>query len=147
MPSEQVGLTLVGTWDLGSCEIRRSDDNVAYPFGADAVGRIAYDGAGRMAVHLMRRDRPDFASGDMLRGTPQEIEAAWSGYLGYAGTYVVDEPAGTVTHRITISSFPNWVGDDQVRFFRLEGDTLELTTAPLTYGGVSVVVALVWVRD
>lgn len=139
--------TLVGTYRLRSFEIRRTDGSVAYPLGETPQGRISYDAAGRMAVQVMRPDRPESASGDMLRGTPDELAAAWAGYIGYMGTYRIDEGAGTVTHQLEVASFPNWVGEAQVRFFKFEGDTLELTTAPLVYDGVGTVAALVWERD
>lgn len=66
----------VGTYALRSFEVRRSDGSVAYPFGHDAVGRITYDEAGRIAAQIMRLDRPPFASGDMLSGTSDEVAAA-----------------------------------------------------------------------
>ncbi len=146
MQTTTIGETLVGTYELLSFEIRKSDGSVVFPLGEDAVGRISYDDAGRMAVQVMRPGRPKFASGDMLAGSPEEIAAAWAGYIGYSGSYIIDEAAGTVTHEIAVSSFPNWVGDNQVRFFEFDGDTLELSTAPLMYDGVGTVATLVWER-
>ena len=137
---------LVGTYALRSFELRRSDGSVAYPFGQDAVGLITYDEAGRVAVQMMRLDRPLFVSADMLGGTSDEIAAAWAGFLSYAGQYEVDQVAGTVTHQVEMCSFPNWVGGDQVRHYQLDGSMLELTTPPLTYGGNPAVAALVWER-
>ena len=136
----------VGTYVLRSFEVRRSDGSVAYPFGQDAVGRITYDEAGRMAVQMMRLDRPPFASGDMLSGTSDEVATAWAGFLSYARRYEVDGAAGTVTHQIEMCSFPNWVGEAQVRHFQFDGSMLDLTTPPVAYGGDSAVAALVWER-
>lgn len=136
----------VGTYVLRSFEVRTSDGSVAYPFGQDAVGRITYDEAGRMAVQIMRLDRPPFASADMLSGTSDEIAAAWTGFISYAGRYEVDEDAETVTHQIEMCSFPNWVGEDQVRHFHLDGSMIELRTPPVAYGGDATVAALAWER-
>jgi hypothetical protein len=136
----------VGTYALRSCETLRSDGSVSYPFGQDAVGRITYDKAGRMAVQIMQLDRPLFMSDDPLDGTSDEISAAWAGFLSYAGQYKIDETAGIVTHQIEMSSFPNWVGAAQVRHFQLDGLRLDLTTPPFVYGADVVVGALVWER-
>ena len=136
----------VGTYVLRSFEVRRSDGSVAYPLGQDAVGRITYDEAGRMAVQIMRPDRPPFASADMLSGTSNEIAAAWTGFLSYAGRYEVDEGAAIVTHHVEMCSFPNWVGEDQIRHFHFDGSMFELTTPPLAFGGDATVAALVWER-
>ena len=53
------------------------------------------------------------------------------GYDSYFGRYTVDEKAGTVTHHVEGSLFPEDLGQDWVRPFTLEGDrlTLRLTSA------------------
>ena len=104
----------VGTYALRSFEVRRSDGSIAYAFGHDAVGRITYDEAGRIAVQIMRLDRPPFASGDMLSGTSDEVAAAWTGFLSYAGRYEVNDAAGTVTHQIEMC--PSRIGSVKLRF-------------------------------
>src|SRR5258708_31590199 len=109
---------LVGTWELGLVEFR-AGGQVVYPVGKDATGLVMYDRSGWMSQQLMRPDRRAFASGDQLRGTPDEIKAAFEGYLAYGGTYVVDEAHATVTQHITTCLFPNWVGTDQKRFYKL----------------------------
>jgi len=53
----------------------------------------------------MRRDVPKFASGDLRRGTSEEVKAALEGLDAYCGSYEVDEDKGTVTHYIGGSSF------------------------------------------
>jgi hypothetical protein len=136
----------VGTYALRSCETRRSDGSVSYPFGQGAVGRITYDEVGRMAVQIMQLDRPLFTSDDPLGGTSDEIAVAWAGFLSYAGQYKIDETAGIVTHQIEVSPLPNWVGGAQVRHFQLDGSRLDLTMPPIVYGADVVVGALVWER-
>ena len=42
--------------------------------------------------------------------------------------------------------FPNWVGTEQERFYRLGSDRLTLETVPIQWGGGEVVGALVWER-
>ncbi len=48
------------------------------------------------------------------------------GYDAYFGRYTVDDRAGTITHHVEGSLFPEDLGDDFVRPFTLEGDTLTL---------------------
>lgn len=60
------------------------------------------------------------------KATTEEIVAAWRGYVGYFGTYTIDEKASTVTHHVEGASFPNFVGTNQVRHYRFEGDRLIL---------------------
>jgi hypothetical protein len=99
-----------------------------------------------MAAQIMRPGRPPFASGDRQRGTDAEVRAAHDGYLAYWGTWDVDPARGTVTHHVRGSLFPNWVGQDQVRAFTLDGDRLTLRTPPLRQGGREVVGVLAWER-
>jgi hypothetical protein len=61
----------------------------------------------------------------------------------YAGTYTAD--GEKVVHHVDTSWNGSWTGTDQVRFYKLGGDTLTITTAPLTaFSGEEVKVVLVW---
>ncbi len=136
----------MGTWKLVSSEFRRSDGQLTYPMGRDAVGIIIYDADWHMSVQIMRPDRPAFASGDHLKGTPAEIKSAFEGFVAYYGTYQVDEKEGTVTHHVEGSFFPNWVGLALRRFFEFSGNRLTLSTPPMPMGGEQVVGLLIWER-
>ena len=48
------------------------------------------------------------------------------GYDAYFGRYTVDQRAGTITHHVEGSLFPEDLGKDFVRPFTLDGDTLTL---------------------
>ncbi len=137
---------LLGTWILKGSEFRRSDGQVVYPFGKDAKGLIVYNANGYFAAQLMNVHRPNFAVNDRDKGTPEELKAAFEGYLGYYGKYEIDEPQARVTHRVLGSSFPNWEGGDQIRFYEFDGDHLTLKTPPITVGGVSIIGILTWER-
>jgi len=138
---------LTGTWKLISCETRSSNGEVAYPYGKDPFGMLMYDPCGKLFFALlMRRDRPKFASNDPWRGTPEEIKAAFEGFNAYCGTYEVNEEKGTVTHHVEGSMFPNWVGMDQIRFFKYSDDQLLLSTPPILLGGKQSTAHLIWAR-
>jgi len=91
-----------------------------------------YHPGGHMCGALMRTDRQKFASNNALAGTPEEVKAAFEGYVGYCGTYEVNEQQRFVTHRVQLSWFPNWLGTEQKRFFEFVGDRLTLKTPPWT---------------
>jgi hypothetical protein len=136
---------LVGHWSLVSFEAV-SGEHTEYPFGPGAVGQITYDAAGHMAVQIMKAGRPLFASADQGAGTAEEVSAAFTGYVAYYGTYSVDQRAGVVTHHLSASMFPNWVGSEQRRELLLEGDRLILSTPPTLFQGTQRVFRLVWKR-
>ena len=123
-----------------------SGSEAEYPFGRDAIGQITYDAAGHMAVQIMKAGRPDFASVDSAVGTADEVSAAFHGYVAYYGSYRVDEGARVVTHRLTGSLFPNWIGSEQRREIVLEGDCLTLSTPPMPFQGKDRVFRASWKR-
>ncbi len=86
----------------------------------------------------MRPNQPRFVDDDWRRAQLAERAAAWLGYFCYFGTYTVDEAAGTVTHRVAGSWFPNLVGTDQLRYVTLAENRLSLT-AETPWGRVTLV--------
>lgn len=137
---------LVGVWKLISVEQRSEDGQVSYPLGRRVAGQLIYDEKGNLSVQCMRAERPKFASGDSRNGTPEEVRAAFEGYMAYFGTYRVDAEQGTVVHHVTGNVFPNWVGMDYVRHYRLSGSRLTLRTPPIFMGGRHVTGEFVWER-
>ncbi len=136
MAQVQPALTLFGTWWLVSYEAR----------DAQVSGQLIYDSAGSMSAHVMRNDRPLFATKDPARGTDVEVRAAFEGYVSYFGTYTIDPQTQTVTHHVRGASFPNWIGNDQLRYYRFDRTRLLLSTPPLLFGGQSFEYVLVWER-
>ena len=134
-----------GAWRLISTEYRSEEGEVTYPFGRETIGQLMYDGKRNMSVQVIKAKRPNFASNDWLKGTPEEIKAAFEGYRCYFGTYDVDEKRKIVTHHVQGSSFPNWmIGVDHVRYYEFSGNRQILRTVPLLMDGKKVVGRLVW---
>jgi hypothetical protein len=136
----------IGIWKLVSNEFRQSDGQVRYPFGRDSVGIAMFNANGQNGAQIMRPDRPAFASGDRLKGTPAEIRSAFEGFFAYFGTYEVKQEENTIILHVEGSSFPNWVGTAQKRFFEFSGNRLTLTTPPILMGGKQVTGFLIWER-
>ena len=98
------------------------------------LGRLFYDARGVMMLQMMRQGR---ASAMTTPGNSRDAGNARIvlGYDAYFGRYKVDERAGTITHHVEGSLFPEDLGKDFVRSFTLEGDTLTLKFTSTSDGG------------
>ena len=139
---------LIGAWNLVSYVEKPVDGSAPfYPMGEKPEGMIMYTPDGYMSAQLMRPGRPPFASGDWFRGTEAEVRAEAMGYIAYCGPFHTDEEKQTLTHSMTVSLFPNWLGQTQPRVVKIEGDTLHLSTAsPIRSGGKETSSYLIWKR-
>ena len=97
--------------------------------GANPKGIIYYDPSGHMSVQVAP-DKERGKAGSVP--TPDEAQAALTGYIAYFGTYTVDEQAATVTHHRHASVQPGDVAD-LVRGYELVGDRLILRPPGTTY--------------
>ena len=132
---------LIGNWELVSYITEGPDGTTGKPYG-DAVGRLSYDAHGNMSGQVMRPDRAPVVHG--RSGLP-EVRAAYAGYIAYFGTYEVNDTRDTVTHHVDGALNPTWVGGDQVRTLRFEGDLLVLST-DVPKNGTLVRHTLTWKR-
>lgn len=123
--SEDAAL-FIGSWTLLSYEMRLSSGTVEKPLGEHPRGRILYLKNGQMSAQVTGSEFHSLANEDPRDATPDEAGRAWRNYIGYWGTYAVDAAAGVVIHTVEGAWFPNWVGQQQVRKYRLAGDQLTL---------------------
>jgi len=137
---------LVGVWRLVTYTDEHEDGDKINPFGPHPQGFLIYTSDGFASAQLMKPGRPAFQSSDWHHGTPQEYEAAASGYISYCGTYMVDEEKATVTHIASVCLLPNLVDKPLCRAIDLEGDRLVLTAVAPVAGGPNVIVRLEWQR-
>lgn len=137
---------LIGTWRLRSWENRGSDGSVVQPLGEAPVGYIFYNHDRFMSVEIMAAHRTSYHDPDAFGGTPDERSEAISTYLSYSGPFEVLADRDTVIHHIEVCSYPNWIGNAQVRFAQLDGDLLTLSTKPMMFQGVERSAHLVWER-
>jgi hypothetical protein len=115
--------TLTGRWKLLAAEDVRADGTVArLPWGAHPVGTIVVEN-GACYVQIMSSDVPSFAAGTAPVG--EQMKAALlSSYIAYSGPCVVDEAKGRVTLKVEAAWRPDYVGTEQVRYFRFENGRL-----------------------
>ena len=135
---------IVGTWRLGSFQLRGEHGEVSYPLGRDLAGYIIYTAEGYMSATLMRPGRPRFKAGDLLGGTAEEKAAAADGFIAYSGRYTLGP--GKVVHHVELSLFPNWIGGDQDRYINWQDGRLVLSTPPILIDGRQQTAELVWER-
>jgi hypothetical protein len=135
----------VGAWRLVSTEFRAEDGTLGEsPYGAESQGLLMYDAQGAMSAQLGRKHRQSFTIADRKAGTPEELKAAFESYQAYCGHYAIDEREQVVTHTVTLSLLPNWVGTEQRRYYKFEDRRLILRTPPMTIGGKPMTGELVW---
>ncbi len=136
-PADAVKRRLVGNWMLVKYEIFAQNGETRP--GTFDVGRLMYDEHGEMSAHLMRSGRaPEAPTTDEARA------AAYQGYLAYFGPYTLDVAKGIVVHHVAGSSFPHWVGTEQVRHYALSPDGNGLTLS--LKSGERVTQTLTWKR-
>jgi hypothetical protein len=99
---------------------------------------LLIDAQGRYSLQIFKAERPRFASGDKLTGTPAEYEAAVLGSSTHFGTISVDPADGTLTFHIENASFPNWEGAQQQRHYELNGDELSYRVPPRPDGNTPI---------
>jgi hypothetical protein len=132
-PQKSMKDQLVGTWTVVSATTKRPDGSLQW--GANPKGLVIFTENGRYSSHIMRVDRPKFASNNRLQGTPDENNAAMRGAVATFGTYSVDDANKTFTIRIEGSTYPNLEGTRSTRPFILTGDELTVTNPEPTAGG------------
>ena len=137
---------VVGIWRLLSFQAEADDGTVTYPFGREVAGLLMIDAKGYFSVQLMDAKRPSFKSGDPLGGTPEEVKTAFENYMGYYGTFDLDETKGATIFHVRGAWLPNWIGTDQIRYYALSENRLSISTAPVLYGGKTAVGKLIWER-
>jgi hypothetical protein len=136
--------SLIGTWRLVSYEAHDAQGKISDPLGKNLLGLLCYTKDGFMSMQVMREDRQGYSSCDLHLSLMEEMAAAASGYVAYAGRFSVDEAATTVTHHVQLSLSPTWVGTDQTRTVALRADRLYLKGRPVKINGTLQAPQTVW---
>jgi hypothetical protein len=117
---------LLGTWKLKSFVREVAATGERYnERGQHPNGYLGYAADGRMYAIITWDNR---ANPHDVVATNEERIKLYGTMISYAGTYTVD--AEKVIHHVDISWNQAWTGTDQVRFYKLEGNTLTITSAP-----------------
>ncbi len=118
---------LIGTWKLKSYVREVAATGERYnERGEHPNGYLGYTADGRMYAIITWENRTGPRE---VVATDEERAKLFGTMISYAGTYTFD--AEKVVHHVDISWNQSWSGTDQVRFYKLDGNTLTITT-PLT---------------
>ena len=124
LPATAAENPIIGTWKFTSF-VREviSTGERQNELGDKPEGYISYQPDGRMFAMLVGSNRPK------PTGIPTDDEKIrlFGTLIAYSGAYVVE--GDKITHKIDVSWNQSWTGGDQVRFYKIEGDTLTITTA------------------
>lgn len=139
---------IVGAWQLESRTVRKASGEILLDpvLGKQPIGRLVYDVSGHMMLQMMRQDRAQAIS---VPSNPQNATNARIvlGYDAYFGTFSLNEAEGTITHHVEGSLFPEDLGKDFQRFFRIEGDTFRLSFTSRAPEGFDVTRTLLFRRS
>lgn len=138
---------VVGVWRLVTYTSVDPDSGaVIEPFGPAPKGVLHYTAGGRMSALLTAGDRKRFTAGNRINAPMEERAEAFATSSAYAGTYTLE--GDRVTHHVEMATNPDWVGGDQLRYPKIEGSRLTITTPPLPTrpDGKLRVSTLVWER-
>jgi hypothetical protein len=139
--AEDTARQLAGSWKLISWTIQIIGGDVTEPFGANPKGRAVFTPDGYVAFVIAAADRKPAAN-------DQESAALLKTLLAYTGKFTID--GDKFTTKVDISWNEIFSGQDQVRYFKLEGDKLTIRTAEqgsAVYPGKRVVGSLTWERE
>jgi hypothetical protein len=118
--------TIDGRWRVLAAEDLRADGTVArHPWGQHPVGSIVVQG-GACYVQIMSSDTPVFAAATPV--AEQMAATLLSSYISYSGPCVVED--GKVTLKVTAAWRPDYVGTEQVRFYRFADGKMFFGPAP-----------------
>jgi hypothetical protein len=132
---------LIGTWKLVSWDTEWQDGSERAPiYGKNPKGYIIFTAQGRMMAVLEAEVRK-------VPQTDEESAAAFRSMTAYSGVYSLEGDKWVT--KVDVSSNPAWHGTNQVRFYKLDGDQLHVTSAwqpNLKLGGKVTRSVLVWER-
>lgn len=137
---------LIGTWRLVSAG-NVLEDGTFEPFpeyGPHPIGYLMYDPTGHMCVSLANPNHPKWANPD--KPTDAEKLESYRVMYAYCGTYEVQEKQHRVIHRPEMASWPHYVGTDQFRPYKLEGNRLILSDRETAPGHEPSAYRITWER-
>ncbi len=118
---------VLGFWKLQSYEVESiatGQREFTTNMGQKPSGTILFTECGRMMVVITGEGRKPAAS-------DQDRAGLFTSLVAYTGTYRVQ--GNQWFTKVETSANPAWVGTEQARFFKVEGDRLQESTAPMQW--------------
>ena len=134
--------SLIGVWKLQTYELEFQDTGERKTqFGDHPNGFLIFTAEGRMMAVLT-------AEGRKVPLTDSDRAAALGSMFAYSGIYRLEGDHWTT--KVDTSWNEAWTGTDQVRFYKLDGDSLTVTSTWRAYPNFDGRVArgfLTWTRE
>ena len=139
---QQAAASLIGLWKLVAFDIEYQDTGERKAtYGERPRGYLVLLPHGRMIAVITADERK-------VPQTDSDRVAAFQSMLAYSGLYRVDGDKWIT--KVDVAWNEAWNGTDQVRFFKVEGDELQIISAWLASAnepGRSIRGILKWKRD
>jgi hypothetical protein len=133
---------IVGTWTLVSVVYEDQQTKERTPvLGEHPRGRQIATSDGRWLALVTAENRP-------IPKTDQDRARALQTMIAYTGRYRVED--GKVITKVEAAWNEAWVGGEQVRFIRFEGERLFIESPPMPHPNVDnkiVKVVVIWDRE
>ena len=139
--AEDTARQLAGSWKLNSWTIQVIGGEATEPFGPNPKGRAVFTPDGYVTFVIVAANRKPAANDE---GSAALLKTL----LAYTGKFTID--GDKFTTKVDMSGNELLTGQDQVRFFKLDGDKLSIRTAEQVssvYPGKRVVGTLTWERE
>lgn len=143
LAADDVAKQLVGTWKLTGWIVQVVGEDSREPFGPNPKGRLVLTPQGDWIIIMTATDRRPAKTVD-------EKATLLDSVLAYSGKFIVE--GDKITTRVDMSSNEIYTGvnQNQIRFFKLDGDKLSLRSpeiASAALPGKRVVAVLTWERE
>jgi lipocalin-like protein len=115
---------LVGSWQVERYVDRPDSGVPLYPLGTAPIGLFVFTSDGYVSVNIMRNPRAGATNTLDLNTDPTRCWPDW--YCSYFGTYTYDAPSSSWTIHVLGGSILGYIGTDQRRSFRIQGNRLIL---------------------
>ena len=129
---------LIGAWQLLSYVDVPEGGEPLNGFGTKPIGMFVFTPDGHVSISLMTN--PRVAQSATPYPDPDACVPDW--YCSYFGTYTYDPAGSSWTTHVIGGNIPNYLGTDQRRLFKIEGDVLTISetyvSAGKTYHGKRV---------
>ena len=117
--------SLLGTWHLVRYVDTPDGGEPIYAYGTKPIGLFIFTPDGHISVSIMRN--PPDISAATTDPDPEACIPSW--YCAYFGTFTVNYQRGTWVTHVLGGNIPAYLGTDQSRTFKLEGNTLTIAEA------------------
>jgi hypothetical protein len=122
---------IVGIWRLLSYEVESQSTGGREPvLGKNPTGNIIFTPEGRMMVVIT-------GEGRQAAKTDQDRADLFKSLVAYTGMYRVESDKWIT--KVEVAANPAWVGTEQTRFFRVDGDRLQESTPVMQWAAKGMV--------